>query len=112
MIDSYEFGRIVIGGETYDADVLIFPDHVRASWWRRAGHTLCLDDIGEILEMSPEVLVVGQGASGLMRVLDEVKEELDRRGIELVCARTSKACDIYNDLSMERKTIAALHLTC
>ena len=112
MIESYEFGRIVVDGETYESDVIIFPDHVRSSWWRRAGHELCLEDLTDALEADPEILVVGKGASGLMRILDEVKTELERRRIELRSDSTSKACDIYNNVSPRRKAVAALHLTC
>ena len=43
-IDSYSFGRIVINGKTYTSDVIIFPDKVDASWWRKEGHLLQLAD--------------------------------------------------------------------
>jgi hypothetical protein len=31
-IDSYEFGRIVIDGREYRADVIILPERVVADW--------------------------------------------------------------------------------
>lgn len=111
-IESYSFGKIVIDGKTYSRDVIIFSDHINASWWRKESHKLCLADIIEIIKEGPEVVVIGTGDSGLMRVLNEVKESLKDKGIELIALTTEKACQVYNDMSKSRKTIAALHITC
>jgi hypothetical protein len=112
MIEFYDFGKIVIDGKEYSSDVIIYPDRVEASWWRKVGHELCLDDIKNIFTEKPDVLVVGTGYSGLMRVLPEVEEVLREKGIELKVERTKRACDVYNELCKSKKVIAALHLTC
>ena len=112
IIDSYQFGLIVINGKKYTSDVIIFPDRVRDNWWRKTGHQLCLDDIAEVLTENPEVLVVGTGASGLVKVLPEVRQVVDARGIELVVEATDKACHTYNQFCHSRRAVAALHLTC
>lgn len=111
-IDSYEFGRIVVNGKAYDQDLIIFPDEVRSGWWRREGHELCVDDIREVIEEKPEVLVVGTGDSGLVKILDEVKDRLKKEKIDLIAKQTEEACALYNKLSPRRKVVAALHLTC
>ena len=80
-IDSYRFGEIVINGKKYSSDVLIFPDRVRDNWWRKTGHELRLEDIAEVITENPEVLVVGTGASGLMKVLSEVEQAAQARGL-------------------------------
>ena len=46
-IDSYHFGQIMINGEKYSSDVIIFPDRVQGEWWRKKGHELGLEDISE-----------------------------------------------------------------
>jgi len=111
-IDSYQFGIIVVSGQQYTSDVIIFPDRVKDSWWRKTGHQLCLDDIAEVLTENPEVLVVGTGASDLMKVLPEVRQAAEAQGIELITEATDKACHTYNQLSHSQKAVAALHLTC
>lgn len=35
MINSYDFGRIVVDGKAYTSDVIIFPDRVNSYWWRK-----------------------------------------------------------------------------
>jgi len=112
MIESYKFGQIVIDGKQYTSDVIIFSDRVKDSWWRKEGHRLSIEDIQDILKEKPDVLVVGTGYSGLMKILPETKERLKSEGIQLIAENTRKACETYNRLSKSRKVIAALHLTC
>jgi len=112
IINSYQFGLITIDGENYTSDVIIFPDRVKDSWWRKTGHELCLEDIADIIAENPEVLIVGTGASGLMQVLPEVKQGVEAQGIRLIVQTTDKACQTYNQLCRSRKAVAALHLTC
>jgi len=113
MIEAYEFGRIVVDGQTYTSDLILYPDRVQAGWWRREGHELCPEDIAELLAGRPQVLVVGTGSSGRLRVLPETESLLEERGIQLIALPTDAACRTYNQL---RRTgshaFAALHLTC
>ena len=112
MIDSYRFGEIVIDGRRYTSDVIIFPHRVRGDWWRREGHQLHPDDLQEALKEPPEVFVVGTGISGMMRVLDETRRLLESQAIQLVAQSTDEACQTYNQLSVSKRVVAALHLTC
>jgi hypothetical protein len=112
MIESYEFGRIVIEGKRYATDVIIYPDHVEDNWWREEGHSLSPVDLWAVVQAKPEVLVVGTGYSGLMRVLPETEKYLREHGIRLVAERTTGAVRIYNQLCQSTRVVAALHLTC
>ena len=112
IIDSYQFGVIVVNGKKYSSDVIVFPDRVKDDWGRKIGHQLCLEDIAEVITRNPELLVVGTGASGLVRVLPEVKQALDAQGIKLIVEATDKACHTYNQLCHSQRVVAALHLTC
>jgi hypothetical protein len=112
MIEGYEFGRIVIDGKTYTSDVIIYPDRVDGSWWRKEGHELCISDLAKILPEKPEVLIVGTGNAGIMRILEETKSLCSSRSIELIAEPTGKAWKTYNQLSSQKRVIAALHLTC
>jgi hypothetical protein len=111
-IDSYRFGEIVINGRKYTSDLIIFPDRVQDDWWRDESHKLTLKDITGILGEKPEILLVGTGAPGMMRVLPEVERELEAGDIQLIVQPTGEACDIYNRLAPTQRVIAALHLTC
>ena len=113
MIDSYTFGRMVIDGRVYQADLTIVSGQVQAGWWRREGHLVEVEDVTDILAARPEILVVGTGSPGQMRVSDTLARTLRDLAIELVEQPTPAATATYNQLAAEgRNTAAAFHLTC
>ena len=112
MIDAFNSGRIIIDGKVYTNDVIIFPDRVDSSWWRKEGHNLCIEDMEPVMTGNPEVVVIGTGVRGLMRVPQETKHYVESKGAQLLIEPTRRACDIYNEVSRDRKAVAALHLTC
>jgi len=111
-IDRYAFGTITIDGTTYRSDVVVLPDRVVSDWWRHESHALAVEDLSDILAEPPDVLVVGTGASGLMRVSGSTLAALEARGVEVVVEPTEKAVRTYNRLAGERQAAACLHLTC
>ncbi len=113
MIEFFDFGRIVINGTEYTSDVIVTGEKIQASWRRKEGHVLQASDVNEALEaFQPEVVVVGTGYAGMMRVSRETKQYLQSKGIELHVEKTEKACRIFNTLSESKRVLAALHLTC
>ena len=110
-IDSYSFGHIKIDGKSYYNDVIIFPEKIRGSWWRKEGHKLQVEDLRTVFDYKPNVLIVGTGSSGFMEVPAETREHIRKQNIKLVVEKTKTACDTYNKIKGE-KVVAALHLTC
>ncbi len=110
-IDSYKFGQVVIDGQSYDNDVIVCPDQA-INWWRREAHQVYPEDLEEAVGEKPEVLIIGTGDSGLVKVLPETREYLASQNIELIVEPTKKACQIYNQLFQKKRVVAALHLTC
>jgi len=110
-IDGYRFGQVTIDGRKYTSDVIVFSDKI-VSWWRQAGHVVAVADIKEIAAARPEVLIIGTGAYGAVRVLPEVENLLSSEGIKLIALPTREACEKYNRLRDKHRVVAALHLTC
>jgi hypothetical protein len=111
-VSSYSFGTIVIEGKKYTADVIIYPDHVDASWWRKEGHRLQISDLADILALRPDILIIGTGKFGMMAVPEETIAFAAAKNIETRVLNTGRAVDLYNSLQGTRSVIAALHLTC
>ncbi|MBN2415739.1 hypothetical protein JXO52_07845 [bacterium] len=113
-IDTYRFGRMVIDGTGYTADLILHPDRIETDWRRRQGHVLAGEDILPAVEAGrPAHLVVGTGTFGLMNIDRGLEEQLAALHIDLHAAVTGKAVDIYNRLSSQRmRVMAAFHLTC
>lgn len=111
-IENYSFGKITIDGRQYKSDVIIYPDKVDSSWWRKEGHKLQIADLTEVVNSRPEVLIIGTGYSGVMIVPEETISYLKSKGIKVYIERTTKAVELFNKLQKDRKVVAALHLTC
>jgi len=112
-IDSYQFGRIVIDRVTYKSDCIILADAVLANWRRKQGHFLSVEDLHPVVTAKPSILVVGCGASGLMKIAKELPQFLQQHNIALEAYDTYQAVERFNELSQAGKIVAAaLHLTC
>jgi hypothetical protein len=113
MIESYSFGSIVVDGRKFTSDLIIYPDgNIQSSWWRISGHRLASEDIAELINSEPEVIIAGTGSSGLMKPEKELEKILQQKGIEFISLLTRKAVKIYNDLSSTKNVGACFHLTC
>jgi hypothetical protein len=113
VIDSYAFGRMMVGGILYTSDLIIFPDgRIVSPWWRLSGHRLQTADIMELLAAGPDVIVAGTGAAGLMRPAGELQELLASRGIDFISKPCGRAYRTYNLLDAAKKVGACFHLTC
>jgi hypothetical protein len=113
FVDDYRFGHISVGGQDYDADLILFPDHVQPGWWCREGHRLAPEDVETDLADAPQVLVIGTGYYGRMRVPDETLAALRAAGVDAQISKTGDAVGDFNRLQHEcARVVAALHLTC
>ncbi len=112
-IDDYSFGHMTVDGQAYEKDLILLPDRVRANWWRDEGHRLSPADLEDVFEARPDVLVIGTGAHGVMRVPPETKRAVEEAGIELVAEKTGRAVERYNELAgSDRRVAGGFHLTC
>jgi len=111
-IEHYCFGAIDVDGQHHTRDLIILPERVVAGWRREEGHVLHPGDLTVVLEAAPDVLVVGAGAYGMMRVAEETRRVLKEAGIRLIAASTASAVETYNQLHEKTRVAAALHLTC
>lgn len=112
-IDDYSSGEIEVEGEKYTGDIIIYPDHIDSNWKRKEGHSLYKEDIKKILENPPNILVIGKGTQGRLRLLPETRRALQNKEIQIEDKKTGRACKVFNNLVEEGKdVVAALHLTC
>ena len=85
----------------------------RKHWWRREGHRLAPEDLTSVLAEKPEVLIVGTGYYGRMRVPAESLDALRNAGVAVRIEKTGEAVAEFNRLQREyARNVAALYLTC
>jgi len=112
--EAFSFGSIRIDGVTYNHDVVIDREHVRkrkkkpSKEFREAfGHTPL--SVNEDIPWKCRRLVIGTG-TGNLPVMDEVRREAKRCGLELVILPTSEA--IADLKKHPDRANAVLHITC
>jgi hypothetical protein len=113
--DRYSFGVISIDGTTYEHDVVI--DHGSISKRKKGPSKPYRDHFGhtplsaeESIPWNCRRLVIGTGASGSLPIMDEVREEAARRGVELVAMPTEEAIELLGGDPPD--TNAIVHVTC
>ncbi len=112
-ITNYTFGHIEVDGKNYSTDVVITPEGVQNGWWRAEGHNLAIGDLDTAIDAKPQVVVIGTGYFGRMRVPDATRSFLNDKGIKVEVVKTPEAVDVFNQLQQNcARIVAALHLTC
>ena len=113
MITEFSFGKIVVDGKTYKNDIKIVDGQVISDWWRRRGHRVEVEDLTDVLEAEPEVVVIGKGSPGLLKSTSSLRDYLAANHIELIEKKTSKAIGEFNRLFQQgRKVAAGFHISC
>jgi hypothetical protein len=112
---DFSFGSVRVDGVTYDHDLVLDRGKIR----KRAksaskrfrdtyGHTPL--SIAEGIPWRCRRLVIGTGAHGALPVMAQVRQEAQRRNVELVVLPTAEAIQVLADSTAD--TNAILHLTC
>ena len=113
MITEFSFGKIVCGGKTYSNDIKIINGQVVADWWRKSGHRVDVEDIADILEAKPDILVIGKGSPGLMKSTASLRAYLTANDIALFEKKSAQAIRVFNQLHQGAKRVAAgIHVGC
>jgi hypothetical protein len=113
MITDYSFGRIVVNGQACNHDIKIVQDTLMPDWWRKSGHTVEIEDVQDLLDNEPEILVIGKGQPGYMRVADSLRQLLAEKNVKLIEAPTAEAIETFNRLHQEgRRVCGGFHVGC
>ena len=110
-IDGTSFGSITVDGKHYSHDVWIFADgSIRR---RDRNHEFTLNELDLLLEGKPELVVVGTGQAGCVRIDEDAVREASRQGIKIVGEPTPGALKLYNEaVKTKRRVVGAFHVTC
>ncbi|HOC53060.1 MAG TPA: MTH938/NDUFAF3 family protein [Caldisericia bacterium] len=111
IIEDYDFGIMRIDGKVYKKDLIILPDKIVENWIREEGHFLQIQDLFEIFGTNLEILIIGTGAYGLMKVSEDLIKKLKDMEIDYHISNTFDAVKKFNEIENKIKA-GAFHLTC
>jgi len=81
--------------------LLLFPPDTR-QWLPEDG-----------LAHKPDILLIGKGASGLMKVPASTEQTLQEQGVEVIAANTGQAWGTFDEqIDKGKKVVGAFHLAC
>jgi len=110
-INSVKFGEITIDRKVYYSDMTV--------WWdgkieyREKSHEFGMDEFLRLLERGPEIIVIGTGIEGIVKVPEEVEQAAKDKGVEIFRDTSPKAAEMFNGfIADKRKAVAVLHSTC
>ena len=113
LVNSLSFGSVTIDGKTYFKDIVIDGGKIKKrkkteskKYSSRFGHTPLSTD--ENIPWKCKKLIVGDGHSSALPVMDEVKNIAQKNNVDLVLMPTPEAIKHINDTD----TNFVLHLTC
>jgi hypothetical protein len=110
-IDFTKFGEISIDGKIYYSDMLVCWDGTVE--FRAKKHIFDMDDFAALLKRKPDIIVIGTGQTGVVKVSDEVVQIAEDKKIKLYVDPSPKAVDVFNGLVAQgKKAIALIHTTC
>jgi hypothetical protein len=111
VIEHYAFGSIEVDGKKYNHDLIISSAGIK-DWWRHTSHEVSINDLETILAENTKTIIFGTGALGVMKVLPETEDYLEKNKIEVLIFKTAEAVKEFNQRSHQPGVVGALHLTC
>jgi len=115
---STKFGSVTVNGQEYK-DILVVGEKIiprdldMLHQEYGTGHVVAPEELDRLLSGEPDVVVIGTGQYGLLKVGESIREMAGEVGVDLIFASTPKAISRYNQLVEEGKKVNALiHVTC
>ena len=116
-IDATEFGSITIEGKTYEHDVIIrLSGEVEKRRKRLSkekygtSHIISKEEAKFVFEDGCDLLIVGAGQEGNVRLSPEASEYFDKKHCRVLLQPTPEAIRAFNEL--REKKVALMHVTC
>lgn len=110
QITAYDERSIFVNGQPYFSSLLIMPDKLITSWEPQSIHSITDQDISFILDLKPEIVLIGTGAK-LIHLKQSLFKALYEQKIGVEIMDTPAACRTYAILMSEgRRVLAGLFL--
>jgi hypothetical protein len=90
---------------------LIVNNEILERDWGSGSHRISNGEAEELLIGSPDIIIIGTGQAGVLRVDNNIIEKLSRNA-ELFVLKTPEAAKKFNELAKDKKVNALIHTTC
>ena len=106
FVRAYTRGQITVGDQTFVKHFILTPETIVEEWIIADCDLLIAADMQPVIELQPEIVLLGTGDR--IRFPDaSVQHELLSRNIGFEVMDTAAACRTYNVLAHEDRRVAA-----
>lgn len=116
-IDKTKFGSITIKGKKYEYDLVIRLDGKVEKRKKKlskkifgTSHTISLAEAEYVFEEGAELLIIGAGQDGMVKLSDEAADFFEKQRCAVELLPTPKAIQRWNEA--KGSTIGLFHVTC
>lgn len=110
-VEYKKFGEITINGQVYYSDMTVYWNGKIS--YRGKEHVVEFGEFMTILKAGPEIVVIGKGEEGVLKISEEVLKWARSKNVDLYFERTGKAADIFNAFANQgKKVVGIFHVTC
>jgi uncharacterized protein len=107
LIQAYDDESILVKDTQYFKNTLIFKDTLLSPWTNKKPSELTSADFLPIIEMRPEIILIGTGEEHLF-FSSNIEQLLKKHDIGLETMTTGAACRTFNILVSEERSILGL----
>ena len=108
-ITNISFGSIDINGRKYDTDIVVFWDGEVLE--RERSHNFSQRELMDILLKEPEVVIIGTGIVGHVKIDKEALDYAKLNNVTLIVKTTKEAAKEFNELVRKKKVAALFHVS-
>ena len=106
LITGYSAEYIEINKVRHMSNLIVMADKLILDWQAIDFASLAEVDFTQIIELKPEVVLLGTGEKHLF-LHSKIFKNMTAKGIPLECMTTAAACRTYNYLMSEGRNVAA-----
>lgn len=106
FITSYDENTLQVNGKNFSSSLIISSRELKTDWSAQSIETLCTEHFKPIIELNPELVIIGTGNKLVFPPL-ETYAELIKLGVGVEIMDTGAACRTYNVLISEGR-----HVVC
>ncbi len=106
VIKSYGIDYIAVNAQKLTASFIVCPDKLLRNWRPQTFAGLKPEDFAPIVELEPEIVLLGTGGRLRFPTAEIIRPLLDAN-IALECMDTRAACRSYSILAAEDRKVAA-----
>lgn len=103
-IQSYDTSHITVNQIQYDQNTIISKDQVLTDWKVSVQDALTEEDLKPLLDLDPEVILIGYDEKRIM-INPALSNELFKRRIGVECMSIGAACRTFNILLNESRRV-------